>query len=395
MAIITPRRQTPSVTQQLQLLGSGVDRFIGARRQKTLDEQEAERLAQQGRISGLQEKSLTQDTAREEEIAGLEKQFTSLDAKPLDPTLPPGEQGPQRSPEFMAQAEVDKQTQKKGILQKILVKRGKVKEAVDIDKTVDPDQQKLSQLKTKLDIAETIKEIDKIAKGGADITDKTVDIEFKLKNATHKAIGDFKTQRGAMSRLLESFKVGGGGGDLAFIFNFMKVNDPGSVVRESEFATAQKARGFLEKVESGAEGYKDIFIPTIAKQALLKAIKGETLTLQQKQNFMETAYGMYRGAEETAKQEAADVRAMGERYRHLGVDPDVVTRLVTLPGNSNEDIQKILKGELLPKTAGIKPKPKAGAKIGRFSVTDDEEENTTPFISPLKVGQTMTLDLGK
>jgi len=39
-------------------------------------------------------------------------------------------------------------------------------------------------------------------------------------------------------------------GDLSLVFNFMKMLDPGSVVRESEFATAQNAAGVPERIRN-------------------------------------------------------------------------------------------------------------------------------------------------
>lgn len=39
-------------------------------------------------------------------------------------------------------------------------------------------------------------------------------------------------------------------GDISMIFNFMKMNDPGSVVREGEFATAQNAAGVPDRIRN-------------------------------------------------------------------------------------------------------------------------------------------------
>ena len=36
-------------------------------------------------------------------------------------------------------------------------------------------------------------------------------------------------------------------GDIGILFAFMKINDPGSIVRPSEFATAEKAPGIPER----------------------------------------------------------------------------------------------------------------------------------------------------
>lgn len=54
---------------------------------------------------------------------------------------------------------------------------------------------------------------------------------------------EFVKVRDAHQRVLESAKDPSAAGDLALIFNYMKVLDPGSTVREGEFATAQNSGG--------------------------------------------------------------------------------------------------------------------------------------------------------
>jgi len=54
---------------------------------------------------------------------------------------------------------------------------------------------------------------------------------------------DFSKVVDAYGRILAAVDVDSGPGDLALIFNYMKMLDPNSVVRESEFATAENAGG--------------------------------------------------------------------------------------------------------------------------------------------------------
>lgn len=61
------------------------------------------------------------------------------------------------------------------------------------------------------------------------------------------AVKDYGTVRDSYRRIVNSSKLGSGFGDLAMIFSFMKVLDPGSTVREGEFANAQQAMGQLQK----------------------------------------------------------------------------------------------------------------------------------------------------
>lgn len=63
--------------------------------------------------------------------------------------------------------------------------------------------------------------------------------------------------------------------DLAMIFGYMKILDPGSVVREGEFANAQNTAG----------------VPGRIRAAYNNILKGERLTPEQRQEFLQSAYG--------------------------------------------------------------------------------------------------------
>lgn len=88
----------------------------------------------------------------------------------------------------------------------------------------------------------------------------------------------------AYRKLREISKDNTGAADLAIVYNFMKSQDPGSVVREGEFRTAAQARSWLDRSEEGG-----IPIPTIVKQAVLKAQTGRILTDSQRRQFLNTA----------------------------------------------------------------------------------------------------------
>jgi hypothetical protein len=94
-------------------------------------------------------------------------------------------------------------------------------------------------------------------------------------------------------------------GDVSLIYSFMKMNDPGSTVREGEFATAQNAAGVPERIRA----------------AWNKAISGERLTEEQRTDFAQQAERMYGGqvtAQKTIDQQYA---ALAGKY---GVDPSVI-----------------------------------------------------------------------
>jgi len=63
----------------------------------------------------------------------------------------------------------------------------------------------------------------------------------------------FVNVRDSFNRVVASAQNPTAAGDLAMIFNYMKILDPGSVVRESEFAQAAATGSFTERLKAAAE----------------------------------------------------------------------------------------------------------------------------------------------
>jgi hypothetical protein len=97
-------------------------------------------------------------------------------------------------------------------------------------------------------------------------------------NASVKA---FATQSPAFGRLLAAAAEPSAAGDLALIFNYMKILDPGSTVREGEFATAQNAGGVGSRI--------------LARYNSL--VNGERLTPEQRTDFVDRGSRLYKNAE--------------------------------------------------------------------------------------------------
>ena len=95
------------------------------------------------------------------------------------------------------------------------------------------------------------------------------------------AVRSFAEQTSAFGRVVASAEDPSPSGDLALIFNFMKVLDPGSVVREGEFATAQNAGGIDERTRS----------------LYNRLMSGERLTPVQREDFLDRSTRLYRQAE--------------------------------------------------------------------------------------------------
>lgn len=82
--------------------------------------------------------------------------------------------------------------------------------------------------------------------------------------------------------------------DLALVFNFMKILDPNSVVRESEFKTAARARGAVQAAALAGEE-----VPVFITQMIDKLVEGVILTDAQTKDFLQTAEGAFRGQADT------------------------------------------------------------------------------------------------
>ena len=63
-----------------------------------------------------------------------------------------------------------------------------------------------------------------------------------------KESGEFISVRNSYQRVLASVEDPSPAGDLALIFNFMKMLDPGSTVREGEFANAENSAGVAQRI---------------------------------------------------------------------------------------------------------------------------------------------------
>jgi hypothetical protein len=112
-------------------------------------------------------------------------------------------------------------------------------------------------------------------------------------------------------------------GDISLIFSFMKMNDPGSTVREGEFATAQNAAG----------------VPEMVRNAYNRAISGERLSEGQRTDFMTQAGGLYKAQLDVQKQVDSQ---FAELARRSGVDPNDV--LLNFEAN-DPAVQKTIAGK--------------------------------------------------
>lgn len=117
----------------------------------------------------------------------------------------------------------------------------------------------------------------------------------------------FRDVRDSYARIQASGKNPSPAGDLSLIFNYMKMLDPRSVVRESEFATAQNSAGVPEKI----------------RRLYNKVISGERLGVGQRKDFMSRADSLF-------KKQSAQHKKREDVYRKLATDSDVDPKLVVI-----------------------------------------------------------------
>lgn len=106
------------------------------------------------------------------------------------------------------------------------------------------------------------------------------ELETKFRKEYLDSTKQYQDVKSAYSRVLASEDTAVG--DLSLIFGYMKMLDPGSVVREGEFANAQNATGVPGKVQN------------IYNQV----VRGERLTPEQRKAFKGQAKGLYSASAE-------------------------------------------------------------------------------------------------
>jgi hypothetical protein len=93
------------------------------------------------------------------------------------------------------------------------------------------------------------------ATGGVDPA-KKFDNESKLRDEFQKRTKNYRELDGTYATIVESSKAKTGPGDIALITSFMKMLDPGSVVRDTEFATARDTAGLYDRLANQAQKFR-------------------------------------------------------------------------------------------------------------------------------------------
>lgn len=148
---------------------------------------------------------------------------------------------------------------------------------------------------------------------------------------------DFKQISDSFGRIQAAGKNPSAAGDLALIFNYMKMLDPGSTVREGEFSTAQNSAGIPERVRAM---YNNV-------------TSGERLTENTRSDFLGRANSLYDSQEQGQQQIEGVYKGLSERAQ---LDPKnvLVDYRVKRDTGSPPPINPLTKQPGVPSTSGVK-----------------------------------------
>ena len=166
--------------------------------------------------------------------------------------------------------------------------------------------------------------------------------EIKAADKVFTSYGKIK----AMAEDADNFKTGAS--DMSMIFAYMKMLDPGSTVREGEFATAENSGGLSEKLTN----YYN------------KAIEGKFLTPKQRQEFLQAAGKLNIVHIDRREEVATEFRDTAKRFGHP--NPHLITGT----------------GRVAPKEVDPNTYPLTVSKDGKVAVVN----NTTEYKEANKEG---------
>jgi len=199
-----------------------------------------------------------------------------------------------------AKAKVDAQYAEKTVLADLK------KKAADLGLTSAQTGSALAQgRKFGAEASAALLELEALKKGGALATPKAFEQEEKLRKeyqVRSKVYGELGT---TFANIKSSANSKNGPGDIALITGFMKMLDPGSVVRETEFATARDTAGLFTQLQNRLE----------------KAQNGQLLSDAQRKEYVALSQKYLDSAQ---KKSNDDKKALGVVVKNYRLNPENV-----------------------------------------------------------------------
>ena len=174
------------------------------------------------------------------------------------------------------------------------------KRAADLGLTQAQTNQALaSTRKLNTEIQKAAVELEALKATGGRDPEKTFAQEEKIRKEWQGRSKMYSELQGTFNTLQASAQSANGPGDIALITGFMKMLDPGSVVRETEFATARDTAGLFTQLQNRLE----------------KAKNGQLLSPQQRKEYVALSQKYLDSAKKKADQEKKDLGIVVKNYR--------------------------------------------------------------------------------
>ena len=151
----------------------------------------------------------------------------------------------------------------------------------------------------------------------------------------------FNEMQSAYDQINTGLKAANPAGDLAAATKFMKLLDPGSVVRESELAMAMSATGMLDRAQNMAQ----------------MIVRGEKLTPKQRQEFGTLSQQLFDASANQYNKTAGDYQSIANDY---GLNPERIAKPYKKPEPKQPQS---------PTTGGSANKPMLGQVVDGYKFT--------------------------
>jgi len=174
------------------------------------------------------------------------------------------------------------------------------KRAADLGLTTAQTNQALATTrKLNTEIQKAAVELEALKATGGRDPEKTFAQEEKIRKEWQGRSKMYGELQGTFNNIKASADTGNGPGDIALITSFMKMLDPGSVVRETEFATARDTAGLFTQLQNRLE----------------KAKNGQLLNPTQRAEYVALSQKYLDSAQKKANQEKKDLGIVVKNYK--------------------------------------------------------------------------------
>ena len=164
--------------------------------------------------------------------------------------------------------------------------------------------------------------------GGSKETAEGLRKEFTNQTTQYRGVSD------AFQKIKSAALNPSAANDLSLIFGYMRALDPASTVREGEFANAQNAGG----------------IDATVRNVYNKVVSGQRLTQAQRQDFLQSAYGLVESQIPNVQQTIDRYTAIAGRSNlnpeDIVSDPFASVRIPRLQGDNDPMFEKLKSGDL-------------------------------------------------